>query len=77
VDMRWGGYTYSAALTRDADGSFHGGWTCRGATDTGRVIARLYKSAAGDLLLGEWSEQGAKYHWWAQLSVVEHFEDER
>jgi hypothetical protein len=76
LDMRWGGYTYSATLTRGRESSFQGVWNCRGAADTGQVIARLYKSAGGDVILGEWSEEGRKYHWWAELTAVSRFDDE-
>src|SRR5688572_57122 len=69
VDMQWGGYVYSATLTRDADGSVHGVWTYRATSDTETVIARLFESAAGNVLLGEWTEDGTKYHWWAELAA--------
>ena len=76
IDMHWGGYTYSATLTRDDERVFHGVWSCRGARDTGAVVARLHNSPDGNVLIGEWSEDGTKYHWWAQLTPVQHFDDE-
>jgi hypothetical protein len=43
---------------------------------TGAASCKLYRSQSGDFLFGDWSEEGAKYHWWAELCIVEHFPDE-
>lgn len=78
IDLDYGGWVYSVSLDRDSGDLYRGDWSSQdgGRLLTGTVSARLYTSDAGYLLFGEWVEGGERYHWWAELSSVEHFADE-
>jgi hypothetical protein len=78
LDIDWAGQRYDVKLQRIAGDRFEGSWSYRGdRAPSGSISATLYTSSEGKLLLGEWSEDNARYHWWADLTVVPHFPDEK
>lgn len=77
IDLDWGGQTYAVKLHRSDRDQFEGSWSRRGTAATGAATGTLYTSAGGKLIMGEWAEESARYHWWAELTVVEHFPDEQ
>lgn len=78
IDPEFAGWPYEVSLERGAGDMFYGSWSCRdgSTTHTGVASARLYSSDGGYLLFGDWSEGRDRYHWWAELSAVDHFHDE-
>jgi hypothetical protein len=78
VDLEYGGWRYSVSLKRESGDQFRGSWSSEdgGRLYTGSASARLYTSDGGCLLFGDWFEGSDRYHWWAELSSVEHFPDE-
>jgi hypothetical protein len=73
------GQIYGIKLARTRIDYFEGSWERHGggaAPGSGTASATLYPSSRGQLLFGEWLEEGTIYQWWAELNIVAHFPDE-
>lgn len=76
LDIEFAGRNYDVQLQRQGGDRFEGTWARpKSAAVTGIATATRYTSSEGDLLFGEWREDGKIYHWWVQLTVVDQFEN--
>lgn len=78
VDFTYEGRRYTATLKRTGGNEFRGKYSTQfqGKPMEGNTSCRLYRAEGGAFLFGRWYEDAQNYVWWAELTAVEHFEDE-
>lgn len=78
VDFSYEGRRYTATLKRTARNEFRGKYITQlhGKPMEGNTSCRLYTCEDGAFLFGRWYEDAQNYVWWAELTTVEHFDDE-
>jgi hypothetical protein len=78
IDLECEGYKYSITLERRSGDLFEGSWSCQdaGMTYTGAASGRLYSSPSSEFFFEDWTEEGTRFQWWAELCIVKHFPDE-
>ncbi|MGC3972255.1 MAG: hypothetical protein QM775_34425 [Pirellulales bacterium] len=70
--------SYEIQLRRVEGDRFQGTATgeYQGNSATAEVTAALYSNDRGYAMVGRWVEHCEEWRWWAELRVVERFEDE-
>jgi hypothetical protein len=72
-------YVYTITLRREDSLLFRGEWSAGKAADrdTGTCSCRLYANGDRLAFVGVWKQDGGTEHWFAELSPIETFDDQR